>query len=130
MDPEHPNSVLAKGLWQAVADGDAERIHEMLAADVYWKSVGDNPIAGESQGPDEVLDQLAMIGEITDNLRSTLKSVFVNDEGAVVLYDVSASHSGKRLVMDYLLLLRIVDGKVATALSVPFDQRTNDEFWR
>ena len=130
MSSEHQNSVLAKDLWQAVADGDGERIRLMLDEDVYWTSVGDNPIAGDAQGPDDVLDQLAIIGEITDDLRSSLRSVFVNDEGAVALYHVSATRGTKTLEMDYLLLLRIVDGRVVTALSVPFDPSVNDEFWR
>jgi ketosteroid isomerase-like protein len=127
---EHPNVAAARGLWSAVAEGDASALRGMLSPDVVWRSMGQHPLSGEYRGPDAVLDYLATIGETADHLVSTLDAIFVGDAGAVVAYHVSAARGDRRLEMDYLLRLRIRDGQVVHAISVPLDQRTNDAFWR
>ena len=91
--------------------------------------MGRNPLAGEYLGPDGVLDYLARIGERADDLSSTLKQIYANDEGAVIHYHVSASRSAKRLEMDVALFLTIREARIVAGVSVPFDQRVNDEFW-
>jgi len=129
MKPDHPHFTLARTLWSAIADGDAETLGLLFAEDVTWRGVGLNPLAGTYHGPDEVLDYLASVGELTDEFSSRLKSIYVNDEGAVVIYHVSAIRDGRSLEMDHLTRLDVRNGVVVEALTVPVDQRVNDEFW-
>ena len=126
---DHPNLDLARELWAAAADGNAEAMRGLLAEDVVWQTVGRNPLSGVRKGPDEVLDYLAMVGEAADELLSDIEEIFVNDEGAVVMYQVKAQREGKNLEMEFLLLLRIEVGQVTRALMVPVDQYVNDKFW-
>jgi len=126
---EHPNERVAGELWAAVADANAEHIEHILAPEVVWRAMGRNPLAGEYVGPEGVLDYLARIGELADELSSTLKEIYASDEGAIIHYHVSASRSVKRLEMDVALVLTIREATIVAGVSVPFDQRVNDEFW-
>jgi ketosteroid isomerase-like protein len=126
---EHPNVALARRLWSAAAEGDAETMRVLLADDVVWKTVGRNPLSGVRRGPDEVFDYLAEVGETADDLLSRMDEVYVSDSAAVIKYHVTARRSGKLLEMDYFLLLEVVGAKVANALMVPVDAHVNDQFW-
>jgi ketosteroid isomerase-like protein len=126
---DHPNLEVARELWAAAADGSAGAMRELLAEDVVWQTVGNNPLAGVRHGPDGVLDYLAKVGETADELLSDIEQIFVNEEGAVVLYQVRARREAKCLEMEYFLLLRIEVGQVTRALMVPVDQAANDRFW-
>jgi len=127
--PDHPHFTLARTLWSAIADGDAEALGLLLAEDVTWCAVGLNPLSGVYQGPDEVLDYLARVGEMTDEFSSRLESIYINDEGAVVIHHVSARRGGRSLEMDFLTRLSVRNAVVVEALMLPIDQRENDEFW-
>lgn len=126
---EHPNLTVAKELWSAAADGDAEGVRRLLDPDVVWTSTGRNPLSGVWRGPGGVLEYLARIGDAAEDLVSTLQNVFVNDEGAVITYRATARRGAKMLEMDYLLVLRIREGRILTGLMVATDQHVNDEFW-
>jgi ketosteroid isomerase-like protein len=125
----HPNLELARALWDAVSKGDPEAVQKLLADDVVWTSVGHNPLSGIRNGPEQVLDYLALVGESADELFSNLGQVFVNDEGALVTYRVTASRGAKRLEMEYFLKLGIQSGRVDSATMIAADQYRNDEFW-
>jgi len=129
MIEEHPSVALARQLWNATAEGDPGRLRHLLEDHVVWRVFGGTPQAGEFIGPDQVIDHLAQLGEATDELRSTLHTIFYNDEGAVLFYGTEARRGSRRLTMDYLLMLRFRAGRVAAAFSVPTDQREHDNFW-
>lgn len=128
-DAQHPNHLLARDLWTAAADGDADAMRDLLSEDVVWETVGKNPLSGVRHGPEEVFDYLARVGEAADDLTSSLESIFVNEEGAVVVYHVDAKRGARTLEMDYFLLLHIRTARITSALMVPVDQAVNDAFW-
>jgi len=126
---DHPNLEVARGLWSAAADGDADAVQSYLADEVVWTTVGRNPLSGVRHGPDQVLDYLALVGETAEEFSSRMDDVLVSDQGAVITYHVTARRGDKRLEMDYFLMLRVDAGKVASGLMVPVDQYDNDDFW-
>jgi len=127
--PNHPNALFARALWTAVATGDAEAVRSCLADEVVWEAGGDHPLSGTFQGPDEVLDYLANLGEESDELSTDLLDVFVNERGAVAVYHVSARRELRRLETDVFLELIVRDGKLVRARSATFDQAASKEFW-
>lgn len=129
MSEEHPHRLLARSLWSAIAEGDRDAVREMLADDVVWKVHGQHPLAGEYQGPDAALDYLAKLGERVDDLSSTLKRIFVNEDGAVLVHHAVGARGAKRLEVDIMLMLLVRDGQVIVADSVPTDQAASDRFW-
>lgn len=130
MGQEHPNLEIARRLWSAIAEGNADDLGEILTEDVHWKSMGRNPMSGDYHGLEGVLEYLSRIGDVADDLSTELKSVFASDDGVVILHHATAARSAKRLDLEYVLLLRVRDGRVYRALSVPVDQAANDAFWR
>ena len=129
MSEEHPNRLLAKSLWSAIAEGDAEAVRQMLAPDVVWRVPGHNPLAGEYRGPDGVLDYLVKVGERADEFSTTLVRTFVSDEGAVVIHHAVGARGAKRLELDVMIMLLVRDGRIHLIQSVPTDQAANDRFW-
>jgi ketosteroid isomerase-like protein len=125
----HRNEDVTRRMWTAVADGDSEALEEVLAPGVIWRSVGNNPLSGEYFGPSAVIEYMAKIGDLADELTSTLEEIFTNSNGAVALHRVQARRGPRSLDMEYVIRLRISDGQVVSALSIPIDQAANDEFW-
>lgn len=126
----HRNEDVTRRMWTAVADGDSEALEEVLAPGVIWRSVGNNPLSGEYFGPSAVMEYMAKIGSLADELTSTLEEIYTNSNGAVAWYRVQATRGSRSLDMEYVIRLRIGDGQVVSALSVPIDQTANDEFWK
>jgi ketosteroid isomerase-like protein len=126
----HPNAVLARRLWEAFCDGDAAGLEALLTPDVVWRFAGRNPFSGETKGVDASLERFARGAESVEELRSELIDVFANDRGAVLWIRTHAERGPVVLDVDTLLLLRVADGRIYEASSVPLDQRRNDEFWR
>ena len=127
--PDHPNSEFATALWDAVAQGDGGAVQALLAEDVVWTAGGHHALSGRFVGPEAVLDYLARVGENTDELKTELTDIFVNDRGAIVVYHLSARRELRRLETDLFLELEIADGKLKRARSVSFDQVASNEFW-
>jgi ketosteroid isomerase-like protein len=129
MTTGHRNAELARRLWLAIADGDADAIRELFSRTVVLHSYGHNPLSGDYHGPDGVLDYLALAGEESDELKSSLEGVYANDDGAILLFHVSARRGAKMLEMDFLLHLGIHRAKIGSMRVVPMDQHQNDHFW-
>ncbi len=130
MGPAHPNAIVARRLWESFGDADVVSLRELLTPDVIWRSHGSNPYSGEVKGIDETLDHLARRGESVDELRSEVREIFASAGGAVIWATTNAERGPKVLHSDFLMLLRIADGRVYEVSAVPMDQRHNDEFWR
>ena len=125
----HPNAGLARELWSATAEGDADALRRLFAEDIVWTTYGTNPLAGEIHGPEAILSYLATVGEEADDLCSTFKSLYVNDDGAVIFFHISAARGERKLEVDVLLICRFEEGRVLSALMIPADQEGNDAFW-
>ena len=129
MAREHPNARIAMRMWQAAAEGNAPELRRIFSDEIVWRSPGRNRLSGEFHGQDAVLDFLARVGEDATELKLTLDDVYPNESGAVLTYHVSARRGAQALEMDGLLRIAIRDRQVISALSVPVDQRANDDFW-
>jgi ketosteroid isomerase-like protein len=53
---EHPNVELLRRGYAAFETGDMETLRsELFAPDIVWHHLGDNPMAGEYEGPEQVI---------------------------------------------------------------------------
>ncbi len=126
---DHPNFVIARRLWDAIASADAPALHELLSEKAVWRMPGNSPLAGAYEGVDAILQFMARVGELTDDLRSDLLDIFVNDCGAVLRYNIHAFRGSQTLDTEHLFRIRIEKGRITLAVFAPLDQRRYDSFF-
>lgn len=130
MHSDHPHAALMRRLWDAAARGDPDGVRDAYGPGAVLRAHGNNPVAGEFKGGRAIIDYLARMGELVDDLRLELLDVYSSADGAVVRYRTVADRGPKHLDMEYLYVGRVAGGRVVEADLVPSDQRRNDDFWR
>ncbi len=126
----HPHFSIAQKLWDAVAQGDAAQLRTILSPKIQWRAYGGGDLAGNFVGVDAVLDVLASVGDLTDELRSEIIDIFVNDRGAVLRTRLEARRGSQELRVEQLLVLTIKDGRILQMMSVTNDQEQSSRFWK
>ncbi len=126
---EHPNRVIARRLWNAIAEADVHELREVIAPKAVWRMYGRNRWTGSYAGIDAILGFLASVGEQADELQSDLVDIFVSERGAVLRYKVHALRGDRVLDIEHLFMVRIDDGRVVEAVFALIDQHRYDRFW-
>ena len=126
---EHPNHVIARCLWDAIARADASALRDLMSEKTVWRMPGDSLVAGTYVGADAVLDFMARVGELTDDLHSDLIDIFVSDRGAVLRYSIRAIRGARILDIEHLFVIRVVEGEITEAVFAPSDQQRYDRFF-
>ena len=126
---EHPNLVIARRLWDAIARADAPALRELMSEKTVWRMPGDSLVAGTYVGADAVLHFMARVGELTDDLHSDLVDIFVSERGAVLRYAIHAIRGTRSLDIEHLFMIRIVEGRITEAVFAPIDQQRYDRFF-
>jgi ketosteroid isomerase-like protein len=127
---EHPNSLVAYGLWSGIAEGDVDALAEVISRSAVWRMPGTSPLAGEYRGFEEILDFMARAGELSDQLESDLLDVYSSDAGAILHYSIRALRGDLVLETEHLFRVRIKDGLIVEGAFAPIDQKLYDQFWR
>jgi uncharacterized protein len=126
----HPNEDLLRRGYDAFAEGDMETLNEVFADDVAWRSAGDNPLAGDYHGKQEVFGLFARLNELADSFEQELHDVLANDEHGVALVKVRASRGDRTMEQNVVHVFHLADGKVKEFWLHNFDQATVDAFWQ
>lgn len=127
---EHPNAQLARRAWDAISQGDAPALRATMNEDVVWRATArGTPWAGTHQGPDDVVDFLARVGEASEVFDASLVDVLVSDERVLFVFHVSLRRGGRVAELDYLLLGRVRDGRFSEMWSAPLDPAAIESFW-
>ena len=125
----HPNLTTAQALWDALADADPEAIRKVFSPDSVFSLCGDSPLAGRYVGTGAIMGFFAGVGDGCDDMSAELIDIPVSDHGAIIRCAVQATRGARRLETEELLLLRIVKGKIVSAVLTPLDQAEHDAFW-
>lgn len=126
---EHRNLRVARRLWDSIATADVSALHALLSEKSVWRMYGDSPLAGSYVGADEIIEWMARVGELTNELRSDLVDIFTSDQGAVLRYRVHAVRGIQELDMEHLFMIRVEDGCIIEAIFAPIDQARYDRFF-
>jgi ketosteroid isomerase-like protein len=127
--PQHPNATLIKNVLRAVARSESETLKQLCADGIRWHATGPSVWAGEHEGVEAVLDFLGRLGEATDVFNADLTDLLVSEERVATIMGVSARRGERQLEVDYLILYRIAEGKIAELWSAPLDAEATDAFW-
>lgn len=127
---EHPNARIAREAWEAISRGDVEALLRALDPNVVWHATArGTPWFGTHRGADSVVDYLARVGEASEFFQATLVDVLASDDRALLVFHASFRRAGRVAELDYLLLGRIADGRVAEMWTTPLDAGTIEAFW-
>jgi ketosteroid isomerase-like protein len=124
----HANAQLLQRLFGAFGN-DAKQISAALARDIVWRVPGGTAMSGEYRGRRAVVEFLRRTGlETGGTYRSTLHTVFADDDWGVAIYRAQGARNGLELDVDQALVIRFRDGELAEVTAVPLDSAF-DAFW-
>lgn len=126
---DHPNEHLAMAAWNAVADGDVDRLEELVAPDLVWHVTGQSPWKGTHLGVAAAAEYLAAAGDSGRAYRTRLDDVLVSDDYASLVCQVSSKRGDRVLEVGYVLLLRIADRRIAEVWTLALDPDEVARFW-
>jgi uncharacterized protein len=126
----HANEDLLRRGYDAFARGDMDTLDELFADDIGWHAAGDNPLAGDYRGKQEVFGLFARLNELADSFEQEIHDVIANDEHAVALVKVRATRGGRTLEQNAVHVWHMADGQVTEYWLHPYDQAEADAFWQ
>ena len=129
---DHPNVDRLRRGYAAFAGGDLDTLrNEIFAEDVVFHVTGNNPLAGDYKGIDEVFGFFGrLVQETGGTLKIELHDALANDEHAVGLVRISGERNGKSLAQNVVHVYHAnPDGKVTEQWSFPENSAAVDEFW-
>ena len=125
MADAHPNAQLFRTAYEALSDGDASALREVLADDVVWHMVGDEePIRGADAVADAITADLGDVefdGEIHD--------VLANDEHIVALVDATLRRGDEETSYRATEIAHVEDGHITERWSMVDDFEAMASFW-
>jgi uncharacterized protein len=126
----HPNEELVRKGYKAFSTADMATLGELFADDIQWHTPGQNQLAGDFKGKDEVFAQFAKIAELTGgNFSLDIHAVLADDEHAVALVVARGERDGKKIEDQQVHVFHVKGGKVTEFWGHPTDQRAVDAFW-
>jgi ketosteroid isomerase-like protein len=127
-DPDHPNAALVRRVFAAFGK-DAKAVSAAFAREIVWRVPGHTVMSGEYRGRRDVVEFLRRTGlETGGTYRSTLHTVFADDDWAVAIYRATGTRNGIELDVDQALVIRVRDGLWQEVTAVPLDSAF-ERFW-
>ncbi len=128
MSDEHPNAALVRRVFAAFGR-DPKAIAAAFDREIVWRVPGDTVMSGEYHGRVAVMEFLRRTGlETGGTYRSSLHTVFADDDWAVAIYRAMGSRNGIDLDVEQALVIRCEDGLWQDVTAVPLDSAF-EHFW-
>jgi uncharacterized protein (TIGR02246 family) len=130
-DREHPNADLVRRAHAAFKAGDMATVQELFAPDIVWTVTGDGPASGVTKGIDGVLGNFGQIMEWTAGTYDARPVDYLgSDDHVVALAHITASRpDGRTLDLAEAVIFTVVDGRLATAQHMTYDDALWDAFF-
>jgi hypothetical protein len=129
---EHPNTALARRLFEAFDRRDIAAIHHAIAHDAVWHFPGERgALAGEHRGREAILRFLANVGVVTGGtFHLDLVDITASDSHAVALFTGTGSRpDGRTLHNLTALVIAIRDGRIIELREFVWDLPHVESFW-
>ena len=128
---DHPNVARLKKGYEAFAKGDMDTLNDLFADDIVWHVPGNNPLAGDYKGKEEVFGFFMKIAQETNGTFGfEMHDMLANDRHSVVLADAHADRNGKQMRQKNVHIFHINDeAKVTEFWGMAEDSAAVDAFW-
>lgn len=125
------NEELVRKGYKAFGEGDMDTLRSLFAPDAVHVATGNNPLAREYKGVDDILGYYGKLFELSDGtFTAELGSVKVEgDDKVVATHRDKAQRAGKTLDQDETLTFTISGGKFTSLVEEHSDQAAYDAFW-
>ena len=127
----HPNEDIVRKGYKAFGEGDMDTLRSLYAPDAVHSAVGNNPLAGDYKGVDDILGYYGKLFELTDGtFTAELKSATAKgDDTVVAVHRAAGQRGGKTLDQDETLTFTLSGGKFTRLEESHSDQAAYDAFW-
>jgi ketosteroid isomerase-like protein len=127
----HPNEELVRQGYKAFGEGDMATLGSLFAGDAVHAASGNNPLAGDYKGVDDILAYYGKLFELSGGtFQAELKNVTAQgDDTVVATHRNKGQRAGKTLDQDEQLTFTISDGKFARIEEKHSDPAAYDDFW-
>ena len=127
----HPNEELVRKGYKAFGEGDMDTLRSLFASDAIHSAPGNNPLAGDYKGVDDILGYYGKLFELTDGtFTAELKSAKADgDDKVLTTHRGKGQRGGKTLDQDQMLTFTISGGKFTQILEEESDPAAYDAFW-
>jgi len=126
----HPNSDLLRAHIDALARGDIPTAMSFYSDDVIFHYPGQNPLSGEYQGKDQVLQLLGKVMQLTQgSFRPEVHDIVASDDHVAALVTVHADRDGVSVQWKAVDVFHVREGKLTEHWVHEVDQAVVDRFW-
>lgn len=126
----HPNELLIRGTYEAMARGDGKKLAAILTPSTEWIIRGEGKLAGTYTGPDEIFRFWKSVAAKTDGgLKLELLDALANDQRVVALVDVRGKRGTTELHERQVAIFEMGAGKVKSATFIYERPNVYDAFW-
>jgi uncharacterized protein len=126
----HPNEDLLRRGYAAFAAGDIETVLGIFADDIVWHVGGENHLAGDYRGHDEVLGFLGQTMAVSGGtFRLELHDVLANDSHGTVLCTAYGERDAIRMAAREVHIWHLAGGKATEFWAFIEDPAEVDEFF-
>ncbi|MEA2460010.1 MAG: uncharacterized protein QOH90_187 [Actinomycetota bacterium] len=128
---EHPNVERVRSGYNSFTSGDLEGVMNFFHKDIVFHVPGNNPVAGDYKGQDEVMGFFGrLMQETGGSFKLEVHDILANDDHGVGLVRQSGERNGKSLSMNVMQVFHIdADGKATEFWGFPEDGAAVDAFW-
>lgn len=124
------NLALVEQGYEAFSKGEIDRLRELWAPDLVWRTPGYGVLRREYRGIDQVMGYLMGLAELTGGtFHSEPEAMFDNEDMVVSLDHITGSRNGKVLDAHVVHVYRIRDGKLVEATDYAAEPHRGEEFW-
>ena len=127
----HSNEEIVRQGYKAFGEGDMDTLRSLFAPDAVHSAPGNNLIAGEYKGIDDILGYYGKLFELSDGtFTAELKSARAEgDDTVVATHRDKAQRGDKTLDQDETLTFTISGGKITRLVENHSDPAAYDAFW-
>lgn len=129
---DHPNAAIVREGFEAFQRGDIDKIRTLMADNMEWTVLGNNPLSGVYKGKSEIV---GYFGKLIMETEGTLDIEYIdfigNDEKVVTVTRVKAERHGKKMDVTAIQIFGMnALGKAVSCIG-PYsnDSAQIDEFW-
>ncbi|MDO5605894.1 MAG: nuclear transport factor 2 family protein [Paracoccus sp. (in: a-proteobacteria)] len=125
------NTEIVRQYFQAVADGDLDKLPTLFSPDLIWHQPGASDLSGTYNGLDAVFTLLGRFMERSGgSFRiDSIGNLLANGDMVAVTLNFSANEGGRAMSMAGIDVLRIENGRIHEVWLFSDDQQAEDRFW-